>query len=219
MKNEHPKVAVDLVIFSIVDGMLCVALIQMKKKPFEDMWAFPGGLVGLKESVDAAAKRDLKEKTDISNVYLEQLYTAGDVDRDPLHRVVSVAYFALINSEKVTLKTSKKYKDIRWFPVNKLPRLAYDHSEMSKIALARLKSKLEYTNIVYGLMPESFTLSHLQQVYEIILGRKLDKRNFRKKIHSLRLLKKTGLFDRKTTRRPASLYKFKERKSKIIEIL
>lgn len=219
MKNDYPKVAVDLIIFSIINEQLSVALIQMKKKPFENKWAFPGGLVGLKESVDNAAKRELKEKANISKIYLEQLYTAGETKRDPLHRVVSVVYFALLNDEKIVLKTSAKYKDIQWFPIKKLPPLAYDHSQMAKIAYKRLRSKLTYTNIVYSLLPEFFTLSQLQHVYEIILDQPFDKRNFRKKIHALKILKPTKNYTADGAHRPALMYSFKEHAPKIIEIL
>lgn len=219
MKNDYPKVAVDLVIFSIINDTLSVALIQMKKKPFENKWAFPGGLVELNESLDNAAKRELKEKANISDVYLEQLYTAGEVNRDPINRVVSVVYYALLNSDKITLKTTEKYKAIEWFPIDKLPTLAYDHSKMAKIAHSRLKGKLTYTNIVYSLLPKFFTLSDLQNVYEIILGEKMDKRNFRKKVLSLKILSPTKKYKAKGAHRPALLYSFKKRTLEVIEIL
>lgn len=219
MKNDYPKVAVDLVIFSIINNELSVALIQMKKKPFENKWAFPGGLVELNESVDSCAKHTLKEKTGISNIYLEQLYTAGETNRDPIHRVVSVVYFALLNSSSITLKTSSKYKATAWFPIKKLPSLAYDHSKIAKMAYVRLQSKLTYTNIVYGLLPKHFTLSELQQVYEIILDQQLDKRNFRKKILALKVLSSTKKFKKDGAHRPALLYSFKEHTPKIIEIM
>jgi len=219
MAKDYPKVAVDLIIFSIVDSQLSVALIQMKKKPFENKWAFPGGLVNIKESLDDAAKRELKEKTSISKVYLEQLYTSGEVNRDPLNRVVSVVYFALLDNKNLHLKTSVKYKAIRWFPIKKLPSLAYDHNKIAIIACERLKGKLKYTNIVYNLLPRYFTLSQLQHVYETILDQSLDKRNFRKKIQTLQILKSTKKYKTDGTHRPALLYSFKEHALKIIDIL
>jgi 8-oxo-dGTP diphosphatase len=217
--TEHPRVAVDLIIFSIVKEELSVALIQMKKKPFEGKWAFPGGLIGIEEELEEAATRELLEKTNISDIYLEQLYTAGGVKRDPLGRVISVVYFALLNSNEITLKTTTKYKAIRWFPINELPQLAYDHSKMAQIAYERLKGKLTYTNIVYGLLPDCFTLSELQRTYEIILNRKLDKRNFRKKILSSKTLIATDKHRSTNAHRPALLYSFKEKKPQIIEML
>lgn len=219
MKKDFPKVAVDIVIFTVDNGRLKVILIQMKKKPFTGKWAFPGGLVGLRESLDDAARRELYEKTGVKNVYLEQLYTFGEVRRDPFSRVVSVAYFALVNRKQIKkLITTSKYQRIDWFDVNKLPRLAYDHNEVAKYAIARLRAKLEYTNIAFSLLPRYFTLAALQEAYEIILGRKLDKRNFIKKIDTLHLLRKTQKFE-KGAHRPARLYEFRSRKPQIIEIL
>ncbi len=217
--KKYTQTAVDLVIFSIVEGDLSVALIQMKKSPFKDKWAFPGGLVPYDESLDQSAKRELKEKAGMRNVYLEQLYTFGDVKRDPYHRVISVVYFALINSHGIKLKTTDKYKDIRWFPITRLPSLAYDHDKIANFAINRLKNKLEYTNVVYSLLPDTFTLSELQNIYEIILGKQLDKRNFRKKIESLKILTKTRMYKKDGAHRPALLYKFKEKKMKMVEIL
>lgn len=218
--KDYPKVAVDVVILSIIKKTLYGVLIQIKNPPFENQWAFPGGLVKIDESLDQAATRVLKEKTGISNVYTEQLYTFGEVERDIRSRAISVVYYALISSQGIKLTTREdKYKDIKWMPLKNLPSLAYDHNEISKLVLSRLKGKLAYTNIVYSLLPKTFTLSRLQEVYEIILGKKLDKRNFRKKIIGLKLLKQTNLCTKDGAHRPATLYEFKERKPKIIEIL
>ena len=220
IKKGYPKVAVDMVILSIIERKLCGVLIQIKNPPFEDFWAFPGGLVGMNESLDEAAIRVLKEKTGIGNVYMEQLYTFGAVNRDIRSRAVPVVYYALIDSSKVELSTKEgKYKDIKWMPMEDIPSLAYDHNDIAKLVLSRLKSKLAYTNIVYSLLPKNFTLSRLQEVYEIILGKKLDKRNFRKKIMTLKLFEKTNFYATDGAHRPAALYEFKERKPKIIEIL
>lgn len=217
---ESPKVAVDLIIFTIKDEKLQTALVQMKKKPFEGMWAFPGGLVRVGESLDEAARRELAEKTGLLNVYLEQLFSFGDPRRDPYSHVVSVAYFALIPSTKVVLRTNEtKYSAIAWFPMDKLPKLAYDHEKMAKYALQRLRWKLEYTNVVYSLMPRYFTLGELQRVYEIILGKKLDKRNFRKKILHLGLVKKTKKVKSGGVHRPAALYEFTSLSPRVIEVL
>lgn len=212
-------IATDVVIFTILDKELKVLLIKMKKKPFMERWAAPGGLVKPDESINEAARRHLKSKTGVTNVYLEQLYAFGEVKRDPFGRVVSIAYFALISPSGVKLKTTKEYDDIKWFSVAKLPRLAYDHKKIIDCAASRLRSKLEYTNIVYGLLPDEFTLGELQKTYEIILKRKLDKRNFRKKIFSLKLIKRVGKKTLRSKRRPAELYSFTDKKPKIVEII
>ncbi|MFY9457391.1 MAG: NUDIX domain-containing protein [Candidatus Spechtbacterales bacterium] len=216
--EQNIKVAVDIVIFTVRDNALKVILIQMKKKPFTGMWAFPGGLIDPRESLDEAARRELAEKTGVYNVYLEQLYTFGEPARDPYSRVISAAYFALIDSKNAKLATTEKYSDIGWFPVQKLPKLAYDHWNVVKYAIKRLQWKLAYTNIAYSLLPRSFAFSELRSVYETILGRSLDRRNFQRKIHSLRLLKKAR--GHKTGKhRPATLYEFKVRKLMIVEVL
>ncbi len=212
-------IATDVVIFTVREGELQVLLIQMKKAPYVGRWAIPGGLVKPKESVDAAARRHLAEKTGVSDVYLEQLYTFGRVDRDPYGRVVSVAYFALIPSDNVRLKTTARYGDVRWFPAKGLPKLAYDHREMLTVAVDRLRSKLEYSNIVYSLLPREFTLAELQRTYEIILGRGLDKRNFRKKLFSLNLVQKVNKRQSGVAYRPAELYRFVSRTVQVVSVL
>lgn len=218
-KYRFAVIAVDVVIFTIREGKLQVLLIKMKKKPYKRHWAAPGGLIKGRESLKDAAERLLREKAGVKNVYLEQLYAFGDPDRDPFGRVVSVAYYALIPSRGLLLKTTKDYSDVRWFPVKKLLRLAYDHKEIIETAAKRLQAKLGYTNIVCNLLPKEFALGELQKTYEIILGRKLDKRNFQKKIFSLKLIKKTDKKQRGAANRPASLYSFAARKLKIAEIL
>lgn len=219
IKYKFAVIATDVVIFTIKNNDLNVLLIQMKKKPFIDMWAMPGGLVNPGESVDDSAKRNLSLKAGVKDIFLEQLYTFGDADRDPFGRVVSVAYFALIQSTDVELKTTKDYKDVAWFSVKKLPKMAYDHKEVLALAIERLKSKLEYTNIACNLLPNEFTLTELQDIYEIILDKKLDKRNFRKKILSLKLIKTTGRKRAGGANRPAELFKFIDKKVKIVNIL
>jgi 8-oxo-dGTP diphosphatase len=217
---KYPIVAVDVIIFTIEDQELKVILIKMKKKPYKGIWAFPGGRVGLKESLDKAAQRELFEKTGVKRVYLEQLRAFGDVKRDPFDRVVSVAYYALIDGRRIKkLKTTSKYAGIDWFGAGHLPPLAYDHKKMAKLALKELREKLEYTNVVYNLLPKYFTLGELRRVYEVILGKKLDKRNFRRKIFGLNLLKSTGRKKRDVSHRPATLYYFKKRGLMTMEIL
>ena len=214
----HPWVAVDVVIFTLNRRTLQCLLVQVREGPFAGRWAFPGGLVGAKESVDEAARRELCERTGIKNAYLEQLYTFGKPERDPATRVVSVSYLALVSHPKVRLDSGVKYAAIQWFPVDRLPPLAYDHRQVAGLGLQRLRSKLQYTNIVYSLLPSEFTLGELQEVYEIILHRPLDRRNFRKKILALGLLKQLGK-KRHGTHRPASLYAIVKKRPMIIEMV
>lgn len=218
-KFKFTVLATDVVIFTIKEGKLQVLLIKMKKEPFTACWAVPGGLVNPKESLEQSAKKQLFLKSGLKDVYLEQLYTFGKIKRDPFGRVVSVAYFALISNANLKLKTTKEYEDIRWFDINKLPKLAYDHAEIIKTAIERLKAKLTYTNIVYGLLSKEFTLTELQQVYEIILNKSIDKRNFRKKILGLGLVKKVNKQKTGEAHRPADLYSFIKKLPQIVEIL
>jgi 8-oxo-dGTP diphosphatase len=218
-KYKHAVIATDVVIFTVQNGQLKVLLIKMKKHPYANMWAAPGGLVRPDESLEDAATRILYAETSVKNVYLEQLYTFGQVDRDPFGRVVSVAYFALIPSGGLQLKTIKEYGGVGWFPVKDLPELAYDHRQIIDTAIERLAAKLSYTNVIYGLLPDEFTLADVQKFYEVILGHQLDKRNFRKKILSLGIVEKINKKKNTGPNRPAELYKFKERKPQMIELL
>lgn len=221
--NQHPstqnvKVAVDAIIFTIKDEALHVLLIQMKRTPFTGQWAVPGGLIEEKETTAQAASRMLQLQTGVKDVYLEQLMTFDEVNRDPAGRVVSVSYVALLPNPDTKLKTTEKYLDVRWWSVKKLPKLAYDHRSMIRIAVGRLVSKIQYTNIVWSLLPQEFTLTQLQRVYEIILGKSLDKRNFRKQMFLLNFIKPTGKEQRGEAYRPAALYQFKHRRVEYVEI-
>lgn len=216
---EGAAVAVDVVIFTVLGSELKVLLLELQEEPFAGKWALPGGLVKLVESLDDAARRHLKTKAGLENIFLEQLYTFGAVDRDPKGRVISVAYFALVPEGRFEPQTSPRYKQITWQAVNSLPELAYDHRLIITTATERLRNKLGYTNIAYSLLPDEFTLSQLQSVYETILGKSLDKRNFRKKILVVGLLKELA---KKTTgqpSRPAQLYEFASRQPTVVEIL
>ncbi|MEK7570384.1 MAG: NUDIX domain-containing protein [Patescibacteria group bacterium] len=218
-KYTFAVIASDVVILTIREGVLHALCIQMQKAPFTGKWAVPGGLVLPTESVDHAAHRLLAEKAGIRNVYLEQLYTFGKVQRDPFGRVVSVAYFALVPSDHLQLRTTKEYAGVRWFPVHKLPGMAYDHAEVVAIAVQRLQAKLAYTNIAFNLLPKEFTLSELQQVYEVIIGKGFDKRNFRKKVLALKLVRPTGQKRVGEANRPAQLYAFTHRSIARADIL
>jgi 8-oxo-dGTP diphosphatase len=201
------RVTVDLVIFTIRDGALHVLLVQRGAPPFAGRHAVPGGFVHEDESLEAAARRELAEETGVRDVYLEQLYTFGDPGRDPRGRVVTVAYFALIAADRAALQAGTDAIDAQWFPVARLPALAFDHGRIVAYALERLRNKLEYTTVGFQLLPAKFTLGELQAVYEAILRRRLDKRNFRRKIDLLGIL--TPLREtRRTGRKPARLYRF-----------
>jgi 8-oxo-dGTP diphosphatase len=217
--DQNVKVATDAVIFTVRDGRLKVLLIKMKKKPFTGKWALPGGLISDRETTLEAAERILKEETGVFGVYLEQLMTFDAPKRDPYGRVVSVAWFALVPDAGAELRTSDKYAGVEWCPISRAKDLAYDHDGILKTAVARLRAKLGYTNVAWSLLPKRFTLTELQDVYEAILGRRLDKRNFRKKMLSTGLLRDTGAKRADGPYRPASLYSFKTRDLVIKDIL
>jgi ADP-ribose pyrophosphatase YjhB (NUDIX family) len=210
-RDVHPKakLAVDNCIFTVLEGKLHVLLIQMRKKAFEGMWALPGGLIDEGEGLRGAAARILLEQTGVEKVYLEQLYTFDGSERDPYGRVVSVAYYSLIPPVGLDLRTTPKYEAVRfWDCHDRPPRLAYDHDEILTRALERLQSKVQYTNIMWSLLPETFTLRQLQVAYETVLNRTLDKRNFRRKILSLGLVTPSGEKSIGGRHRPAMLYRF-----------
>jgi 8-oxo-dGTP diphosphatase len=207
-KYERPSVTVDVLMMSLRQRDLQMLLIKRRAWPFEGMWAIPGGFVMMNESLEAAAKRELQEETGVQDVYLEQLYTFGDPDRDPRTRVITVVYFALLDSERLQVHAASDATDVGWFSVYDLPSLAFDHQMIVEYALNRLRNKLDYTTIAFNLLPEQFTLRELQRVHEIILHKRLDKRNFRKKILSTNILEDTGEKKMEGTHRPARLYRF-----------
>ena len=204
------RVTVDVVIFTIQDSILKVLLIRRGIPPFKGLTAIPGGFIHENESLEDAAIRELKEETGISNVYLEQLYSFGDPRRDPRGRVITVSYYALIPADS-KLKPGSDASEAAWCGVHELPELAFDHRRIIDYAIERLRNKLEYTTVGFQLLPAKFTLSELQSVYEAILGKTLDKRNFRKKIDLLGILKPLSE-QRHTGRKPARLYSFAAQK-------
>jgi len=210
-KYETPMITVDIVLFTVTEGRLKVLLIQRKRPPYANMWAIPGGFIHTGESLEDAAKRHLFEETNVQDVYLDQLYAFGDPDRDPRSRVITVAYYALISRDKLKLEARANAADVGWFDVTHLPELAFDHERIVLAAWNRMKSQLKNTNISFQLLPERFTLTELQRVYELILGQHLDKRNFRKKVLSLGILEETDETKMEGYHRPAQLYAFKER--------
>jgi len=207
---QYPRAAltVDCVVFGFDDGELKILLIQRGLEPFKGKWALPGGFVRVDETLDAAARRELHEEAGLKNVFLEQLYTFGAVHRDPRERVVSVAYYALVAMSAHNTRAATDAADAQWFPISKIPKLAFDHAEILATAIARLKAKVRYEPIGFELLPDKFTLSQLQHLYEAVLATDLDKRNFRKKVLSyglLQPLKETQLLGR---HRPAQLFRF-----------
>ncbi len=215
---DRPSVTVDIILFTVKDDDLKVLLVRRNLKPFKNMWAIPGGFVRIDEDLETAAKRELLEETNVKDVYLEQLYTFGDVKRDPRMRVITVSYFALVNAEKFKLKASTDVNDVQWFSMYNLPKLAFDHKKILNYALKRLRWKLEYTTVIFSLLPDKFTLTQMQKLYEVIFDKKLDKRNFRKKIKALNLVKETSDYEQDVNHRPAKLYTRNKKIGEIVEI-
>ena len=218
---QQVNLAVDNCIFTVSRGQLQVLLIQIKKAPLTGKWALPGGLIRDDERLNEAAERILREQTGVERVYLEQLYAFDEMRRDPGARVVSVAYVSLIHPDGARLRTTEKYEAIRFWDYASLPPegLAYDHRQVVTYARKRLAWKVQYSNVIWSLLPSRFTLSQLQSAYEVVLDRELDKRNFRKKILSLGLLDASGERSRGGRHRPAMLYRFKSEEPQIIEVL
>lgn len=211
---QRPGLTVDCVIFGLdlEAQSLKVMLIERDVEPFAGVWAIPGGFVRSDESLLDAATRELEEETGITDVFLEQLYTFGDPGRDPRGWVVSVAYYALVSPEKHNVHATTDARDARWFSVDSLPKLAFDHAEILETALERIRGKLTYAPIGFELLPQKFTVKQLQKLYEIVLGRKLDNRNFRKKIFAMDVLRELDEMQKGVPHRAARLYKFDERK-------
>jgi 8-oxo-dGTP diphosphatase len=211
---EYPRAAltVDCVVFGLDDEDLKVLLIQRGLAPFEGTWALPGGFVRVDETLEEAARRELEEETGLRQVFLEQLYTFGAVDRDPRERVVSVAYYALVKLSDHDVHAATDARDAAWFGVHDVPSLAFDHAAILQVALDRLRGKVRYQPIGFELLPRKFTLSQLQHFYEIVLERDLDKRNFRKRVLAMDLLVETDEVQQDVAHRAARLYRFDERK-------
>ena len=211
---EYPRAAltVDCVVFGFDEGELKVLFIERGIAPFKSQWAIPGGFVRVDETLDEAARRELEEETGLSGVFLEQLYTFGEVKRDPRERVVSVAHFALVKLADASTRAATDAADARWFAVSKPPKLAFDHSTIFDIALSRLRAKLRYQPIGFELLPPKFTLSQLQHLYEAVLGVTLDKRNFRKRVLAFDFLIALDETQMAGAHRPAQLFRFDKAK-------
>ena len=214
---ERPAVTVDCVVFGFDEFDLKVLLIQRDLAPFENQWALPGGFVRMEETLEDAARRELHEEAGLSDVFLEQLYTFGDPGRDPRDRVVTVAYYALVKLSEHTVRAAGDAKNAAWYPVSDLPELAFDHSRILLSAVERLKGKVRYEPIGFELLPKKFTLSRLQHLYEVCLGRSLDKRNFRKKISSMQIFVELSERETGVPHRAARLYRFDEKRYRTLK--
>jgi len=204
-ETKTHEITVDVVILTIKNNSLNVLLVKRTNEPFKDRWAIPGGFVRLSENLDQAALRILKEKTNVGNIYLEQLYTFGDPLRRTDARVITCAYFALIRTEDIEISSSAK---VDWHKVYELPPLAFDHKEIIEYSLKRTRERLEMCPVAYQLLNEKFTLTEMQKAYELIMDKKLDKRNFRKKALGTEGLKELSEFSKSQSKRPARLYTF-----------
>ncbi len=207
---EYPRAAltVDCVVFGLDEEDLKVLLIQRGLPPFEGHWALPGGFVRVDETLDDAARRELHEETGLERVYLEQLYTVGDIDRDPRERVVTVAYYALVRLSDHRVQAATDAREAACFAIDDLPDLAFDHGKILATAHERLRGKVRYQPIGFELLPNKFALRELQHLYEVILDRPLDKRNFRKKILSMGILVELDEIETDVAHRAARLYRF-----------
>lgn len=217
-KYEKPSVTADIVIYTIQNDELKILLVKRGIEPFKDKWAIPGGFVRIHESLENAAKRELEEETGVKDVYLEQLYSFGDPKRDPRGRVITIAYMALINSEKIKIKAATDASEVQWFSIKKIHSLAFDHKKILDYSLKRLKWKFEYTTVAFSLLPKKFAISQIQKIYEIVFNKQFDKRNFAKKILSLDILKEEEI-KKDVSHRPPMLYSLKKDIGEIIGIL
>ncbi len=209
--HPHPAVTTDVVIFTLRDDDLKLLLIRRGGAPYRGRWALPGGFVQIDEDLEASARRELEEETGVTGAYLEQLYTFGTPGRDPRERVITVAYYALMPSERLRLRAATDAEAVGWFGMDELPALAFDHAEIVAMAHRRLVAKLDYSTIAFQFLPEHFTLGELQAVYETILRQPVDKRNFRKWALALEQVEETGEVRREGAHRPARLYRAVDR--------
>lgn len=208
----RPALTVDCVVFGLDEEDLKVLLIQRDLEPFAGRWALPGGFVRMDESLEEAARRELAEEAGVSNVFLEQLFTFGNVDRDPRGRVVTVAYYALVKLGEHAVKAATDARSAAWFAVDDAPPLAFDHDRILETAYARLQGKVRYQPIGFELLPPKFTLTQLQKMYEKVLDRPLDKRNFRKKILSMGILHGLDEVETDVAHRAAQMFRFDKKR-------
>lgn len=212
MNKQSIKLTVDAVVFGYEEGNISVLLIKRKYEPFKGKWAIPGGFVLDDESLENAVERELFEETGIKINYLEQLYTFGNPNRDPRGRVVSIAYFGLVRPNAFKIFASTDAEQVQWFNINELPKLSFDHEEILKTAIERLQGKITYEPIGFELLDKKFPFSDLEKLYTTLLGRDIDRRNFRKKIVGLNVLDELQEKVSKGSGRPANLFQFNQKR-------
>lgn len=205
---KNPSLAVDLVVFGYHNQQLSVLLLNRKEEPFKDGWTLPGGFVQLEERFSETCSRILKTKVGMDKLYLEQLYSFDDPSRDPRGRVIAVAHFALINPDQFEVVAGHMANDVKWFPVNKVPKLGFDHKQIFQKALERLRSKILYYPVGFELLNDTFTMTELHELYECILGMDIDRRNFRRKIIDSEYIVATGTKREGLKNRHPDLYQF-----------
>ena len=206
------RLAVDAVVFGYDEGNISVLLVKRKYKPFQGSWALPGGFVLEDENLEQTVERELTEETGVKINYLEQLYTFGELGRDPRGRIVSVTYFGLVKPNTFKLSASTDANEAEWFDIHKLPKLAFDHKRILNVAIERLRGKITYEPIGFELLDKKFPFSDLEKLYTTLLGREIDRRNFKKKINNLQVLDE---LDEKVSQgpgRPAGLFKFNKQR-------
>ena len=208
----RPAVTVDCVVFGLDEEDLKVLLIQRGLEPFVGQWALPGGFVHVGEAPEVSARRELLEETGVKDVYLEQLYTFGEPNRDPREHIISVAHYALVKLSDHKVQAATDASNAAWFAVDDVPKLAFDHKNILAMAYERLKGKVRYQPIGFELLPKKFTLTQLQHLYEVVLDRPLDKRNFRKKILNMEILIDLNEIETDVAHRAARLYSFDKKK-------
>lgn len=212
-KNEYekPSVAVDLLVFTVKDDRLKIVLVRRSEQPFKDMLSLPGVFVGINETLDEAAARGAMEEAGLADIYFEQLYTWGDIDRDPRMRIISVSYLSLTPAEKLTLSAGSRTSSAELYDVEELlasdEELAFDHRKVIEYGRERIRNKTEYSRIAFEFLPKEFTLPQLQRVYEILLGKPLYKANFRRRVAPL--IDETERMTSGDAHRPSRIYKEK----------
>lgn len=215
-EKDHFYITADVVVFSVINKGLKILLIKRDHEPFKDKFALPGGFVELNEGIEDAAKRELFEETGVKDIFLKKLHPFGEVDRDPRGRVITVPFYSLIDAAKLNVSAGSDAYITKWQSAYDLPDLAFDHKKIIDDALFHLRFEINHTNIACYIMPEKFTLTELQNCYAAILNVDLDKRNFRKKMRELGILKDAHETKMDGAHRPAKLYSFKDKKYKMI---
>lgn len=215
--EQSIKLTVDAVVFGYHQGVISILLVKRKFEPFKGQWALPGGYVLNYESLEQAVQRELIEETGVNINYLEQLYTFGTPERDPRGRTVSVAYVGLVQPSVYTLSASTDAEEVQWFNMKELPQLSFDHNVIIQKAIQRIQNKITYEPVGFELLDPKFPFSDLEKLYATVLGRPIDRRNFRKKMMSLKVLDELDEKSSKGAGRPANLYKFNKEKYFILK--